>query len=247
MSNYVIDGKDYPSVTTILSVLDKPAIKKWAVKETVEFIANHVYSGDEKEWDAVFSEALGWWETLGGEARDIGQNVHHKINNYIDNSRLSGANKTPYEESGEEVKAFLAFLRFENLYIKEWLRCEYTVYSRNGYAGTLDAEAVFHDEKTRIIDFKVSSGIYPENRLQIAAYRDAYEEMTGNKIDGQGIVRLDKYTGEPEWKDTTKTHKTDLLSFQALVVYWYLLKNRRLKHNPINEAKKILLKKLEDK
>jgi hypothetical protein len=37
--------------------------------------------------------------------------------------------------------------------------------------------------------------------LQIAAYRAGYEERTGEKIEGMGIVRLDKPTGAFEWKE----------------------------------------------
>ena len=38
---YRLDGKAVPGVTTILGVLDKPALPKWAAGAVAEYVADH--------------------------------------------------------------------------------------------------------------------------------------------------------------------------------------------------------------
>jgi|GEM_PF-5374228 len=47
-----------------------------------------------------------------------------------------------------------------------------------------------------------------------------------------GILRLDKDTGLPEWKDYSDKYETKLISFLSLLDYYYKDKKRRLKNNP---------------
>jgi hypothetical protein len=64
---------------------------------------------------------------------------------------------------------------------------EMPVYSKKwGYAGTLDR--VVNDNI--LIDIKFSSVISPTTALQLALYKVAYEEMTGNKIKERLCVQL---------------------------------------------------------
>ena len=41
MSAYIFDGVEYPSVTTILGILDKPALIGWAAGLAVDWCINH--------------------------------------------------------------------------------------------------------------------------------------------------------------------------------------------------------------
>ena len=74
---------------------------------------------------------------------------------------------------------------------------ERVVASTLGFAGTLDLFCYLsineeHDTPF-IIDFKTSGGIYDNHKLQIAAYKHAFLEMTG--IDAQmGILHLNPRT-----------------------------------------------------
>ena len=55
-----------------------------------------------------------------------------------------------------------------------------------------------------------------------------YPEM---RIDGMGVLRLDKVTGLPEFKDYSKNYDKCLRTFKALCEYYYCEKKRRLKNN----------------
>ena len=63
------------------------------------------------------------------------------------------------------------------------------------YGGTLDKVAVI-DGVLSIMDFKSSSGIFPEHRIQIAAYGHSWSEMHPDRsIQGFHILQLDKDDG----------------------------------------------------
>ena len=60
----------------------------------------------------------------------------------------------------------------------------------NKYAGTLDLVCTIGGKRV-LVDFKTNKGgIYFTNKLQIMAYKQAYEETTGEKIDECWILRL---------------------------------------------------------
>jgi len=52
---------------------------------------------------------------------------------------------------------------------------------------------------------------------QLSAYANAYEEMTKETIEGVGIIRLDKDTGLPEWKDYTDQRDISFKMFLCLL------------------------------
>jgi hypothetical protein len=57
--------------------------------------------------------------------------------------------------------------------------------------------------------------------MQLAAYQYAHEEMTGDKMDGVGILRLDKETGMPEWKELEMDKLSHYMDgFLCLLAYW---------------------------
>jgi len=106
-----------------------------------------------------------------------------------------------------------------------------------------------------------SSGFYPEFGLQLSAYAEARENMEGEylfeheyettvdgenvtaftndtatykpiKLDGMGVLRLDKITGEAEFKDYTKNRERLYISWQALLSFYYFFKNRKIDDSP---------------
>lgn len=56
------------------------------------------------------------------------------------------------------------------------------------YGGTIDLFCT-KDKESYIIDFKTASGIHYSHELQLAAYKNAYEELYGIKIDHCYILR----------------------------------------------------------
>jgi hypothetical protein len=82
------------------------------------------------------------------------------------------------------------------------------------WGGRLDYYGLF-DGKLYVIDFKTSKHHYiHEHGPQIAAYRSAVENV---EVEGCGVLRLDKTTGYPDFKDYSKRYEKDLKEFQLMV------------------------------
>ena len=229
---YELNEIEYPSVTTILGMLDKSgALTWWAAGCAVEYIKNNIDKIQNPEGahtiDQILKDAKGAFTKTSEKALDTGTQVHDAIEHYIKTGRdLSG-------ELSEQVQnGFLAFLEWESKNHVQWLKSELTLYSTQyGYAGTCDAIAVINGFKY-LIDFKTSKAIYDEYRMQLAAYKQGALETLGEPLENFAILRLDKETGEPEFKDVTKGIDEKLRAFLKLVDFYYCEKKRRLKNNP---------------
>jgi hypothetical protein len=229
---YTIDGTDFPSVTTVLDCLGKgDALMHWAVNLATTYIRQNRGLG--LSLDELLDNAAKNWMTAKNEAADIGSEIHDLIEKYIQHGRDAVGKYRPEVEHG-----FLAFLEWERAHGVKWIKSEFQIVSHvHGYAGTLDAICIYED-RPYVIDFKSSRGFYDTFGMQIAAYRKAAEEM-GHAIQGTGILRLDKVTGEPEWKDYSKDYDRDVTAFLKLLDFYYHAKVRRLKNNPFVKRSKI--------
>jgi ElaB/YqjD/DUF883 family membrane-anchored ribosome-binding protein len=242
---YSFNGIEYPSVTTILDILDKSgALMGWAVKCTGQYIIDNYSEGC--DIDELVATAKREYRNVSDEAKDIGTEIHNKIEQYIKKG------KDAVGEMDERVEnAFIAFLEWESENIDEWIESEKNVFDPHyGFAGTLDAVAKFKDGRVMVLDFKSSKGFYDGYDKQISAYKYARDNLTGThdvvsydgsiykvtypeiKSDGCGILRLDKATGMPEFKDYTKKYDRQIKSFLQLTKFYYQDKKRRLKNNP---------------
>ncbi len=223
--SYPIDGIEYPSVTTILGILGKgDALLGWAVKCALNYIRANM--SDETDLESVLHNAAIEWKNARDEAADIGTEIHTLIHKYIKFGKDAAGVLRPEVENG-----FLAFLDWEKDHKVQWISTELPVVSRvHGFAGTLDAICLF-DGKKYLIDFKSSKGFYDGYDMQLAAYRLGAAEL-GHQTEGCGILRLDKESGQPEWKDYSDKQDQAERAFVALVRFYYLQKNRMLKNNP---------------
>jgi hypothetical protein len=221
---YEKDGKKLVSVTTIISdCCDKSAaLTAWAANMVCLWIRENCRSnmrknkmtGDEEFYYNVFEEDLQEAKThfrdVSKTALDIGSQVHAAIEDYF----LTG---TVRKLKGQAMSAFNAFLEFKDKHkmIPDPDGIEQKVYS-DYWAGTLDYKGLF-DGKLYTIDFKSSKAIYMDSMgPQIAAYHSL------TNAECSGILRLDKETGLPEFKDTTKRHFQDLAIFNTMVDLYFL-------------------------
>lgn len=164
--HYDIDGILYPSATTILQVINKPALMGWYGKIGTEE-ANRIKQ----------------------ESADFGKTVHELIQAVLDGKEID-FDKTD-EIAGGCIKSFQEWVRLVNF---KPLLTEHTVYSKeHGYAGTLDCVGLVYGVPA-LIDWKTSSGIYPEMTLQVAAYDRAVRELELADPKMHLIVRFDKKT-----------------------------------------------------
>ena len=119
--------------------------------------------------------------------------------------------KLTKEQKQKVLAGFVAFLEWRDAVKLEPIALEETVYG-NCWGGTLDFRGLL-DGKPYVIDFKTSKAIYASDYgPQIAAYKSTFDN-----VDGCGILRLDKETGLPEWKDFSKRYESDLNVFNKMV------------------------------
>jgi ATP-dependent exoDNAse (exonuclease V) beta subunit len=159
---YEVDGKLYPSVTSILSCLAKPP-------QLIKWIADVGYNESQK----VLKKA---------GAR--GTRVHEAIESIL----LEDGVK--YKLKGDEPKLVEQFNKWMEEYKPQIEQTEGTLYSKNHeFAGTTDLIAII-DKRRVLIDFKTSTRVQKVYGLQLAAYKKAYEEMTGLEIDDCYVLHL---------------------------------------------------------
>lgn len=190
---YTWGGEKVPSVTTILQVINKPVLVPWAVKMTGDYWLDCMKSG-RTDYDEVYKESKASHRQKTDAAANIGTNVHNYAEAFFRGQPL------PELKTDEAKRGADAFHKWVDANHIEILAVERRIYSKEyHYSGTTDFVAKIGGV-LGIGDYKTSSGIYPEMRLQTAAYQHALQEEKGMKFDVRWIVRFDKKTGEFEAK-----------------------------------------------
>jgi hypothetical protein len=211
------DGLVLPSVTTILDVIGKPALVGWAAKTERELclqVAGELFDAapmDPKMSKPVFLATLA--SRIGKEkahrrklreAGTIGTQLHERIEWTLRRELQQEAGPEPVLDQ----PALLAYMAWEdwrkqaNL-VPRWI--EQVVWSvQYGYAGTLDLFCDIDVPGGRggcVIDWKSGKAIYPEARLQNAAYSQGLVELgqTSHPVHGM-VVRLPKTENDPVLK-----------------------------------------------
>lgn len=166
-------GEKIPSVTTILGMLDKPALMHWA-------------------WD------LGTKGIDYRKARDTAASVG-TIAHYLIECHLTKQEPDVSGYLSENVNnaqtAYLAYLDFEKANNIEIIHSELRLISEEYmFGGTVDCYCKLNG-KLALLDFKTSSNIYPEMRCQVSAYKRLLEE-NNYQVEEVHLLRIDKETGE---------------------------------------------------
>lgn len=242
---YELNGVQYPSVTTITGMLEKPALLGWAancavdhVTENLDFIKSPLSNVHEVE--AVLAAARKAYAQKRDKAADAGTMVHDAIEAYIKGEEYLEilANEDP-DVQQNAINGFQAFLSWEQKNHVEWLESEVQIFCTSvGYAGRFDAIALINGHRY-LIDFKTSKGIWPEFSWQLCAYRQGYNEMYPEKrVDNMAVLHLDKATAEPTFKPIEAEIDRMTALFNNLAGAYYLLANRSLKNNPFVQRAK---------
>ena len=225
MSLYKIEDKLLASVTTIISdCTDKSsALTQWSANMVVEWIKrNSVYvSGDYQDrtigYYSVDSKSLNdaskHFREVSQEALDVGSAIHDAIHYWFKTGQ------EPMMPKDEVLAGFIAFLEWVDIHKVKPIATEQTVYNDMS-AGTLDFVG-WVDGHVTVIDFKSSKAIYPEHRIQTAAYRSMWNLRLDQEATRNAILRLDKTSGFPEYKDVSKFYKTDLNIYHKMVDLYY--------------------------
>lgn len=188
----------YPSVTTILQVIAKPALYLWQAKQgslkarnvmdRLKEMSPYLHDSLRAEFgQAFFLDGYA----QAAEAADYGTQAHAIIEMVLKGNGEEAALKM--KESPNQVKqAVGTFLTWRDKEKFELIKAESVVYSKKlGYAGTADAIGKTKDGVT-LLDWKTAKAIYWEYSLQAVAYKYAAEEMTGESIPNVMICRFGK-------------------------------------------------------
>jgi hypothetical protein len=191
---YTFAGKPVPGVTSILKCIDKPALMPWAIGITRDYWLQEVEKG-RTDFKAIHKESWTANKKISKDAADIGKNVHLYAEHFFKNLPLP---ELLTDSAKRGVEAFHKWLDAHKVVIKA---SERLVFSKEHYyAGTCDFVAEI-DGVLSVGDIKTSSGIYPEMRMQTAAYQNALQEEKSMKFEKRVIIRFDKKTGDFEAKD----------------------------------------------
>jgi hypothetical protein len=184
--NVIINGRKYkvPSVTGVCALLAKPALIPWAVNSAIAVCQESIAPGVEHSQlflEEVFRAAKSAHRGIKSDAASKGTNIHKDIERGL----LDSDGTEALSGSAIAVKKFLDDEGVRHLEL------ERRIYSRvHRFSGTLDLLGQDKDGRLVLLDYKTSKSIYPEFRLQTAAYCKALEEELSVTIDRRIIVQI---------------------------------------------------------
>jgi len=206
------DGTKVQGVTTIIGILNKPALVYWAYKRG--------------------KDGLDLYESRD-KAADAGTLAHDMIQTYLHGGEPDTVviNASVTEDVKDQATtAFLNFLEWAQARkLKPVLIEEPLVSEEYRYGGTPDLIAQIDDGLLAVVDWKTSAGIYLEALIQVSAYRWLWEETHPDQPikGGFHILRFDKDHGD--W-----THRY----YEELDDAWEAFKYIRPLHNLLKPLEK---------
>jgi hypothetical protein len=171
---YWINGNGpYPSVTTILDVLHKPALVAWMQKQAAFAAMLHLPDLIGKSVEEGVDLILSYPRATRDTAAKLGSSVHLLADMA---PRASETDAKAFEVSPEAfpyLEAFRGFLAFLEAQGGRIISSEKAVWNKTeGYAGTYDLIVSLWDELW-LLDIKTGRGYYPDYGLQLAGYGHA--------------------------------------------------------------------------
>lgn len=191
---YRIDGKIIPSVTSILGMIDKSRqLLKWSENLSREYLQSYIGMPLES---VTIENAVTQYAQKRDKAGDIGHQVHEWISKFI-RSVMNGTEEPEMDNLEQQVlNGIMGFLKWYNKHKVIFINSEKIVYSKKyNYVGTFDVLMVV-DNKMTLADFKTGKSIYPETKLQLAAYHQALkEENNAFIVNKYTVLHFDKENG----------------------------------------------------
>lgn len=200
------NNKIVPGITTVIGLLNKPALVPWANKLGLKGIDVSKYVDDKA---------------------DIGTLGHAFVTD-----KLEGKETDTSDYSQNQIDAAmncaLSFWEWEKEHpIEEVYFCERPLVSEvYGFGGTLDIYARVNGRK-EIIDLKTGSGIYPEHIYQVATLKHLLEEH-GHHVDGVRVLNI------PRTEDESFDQKVP--SERAIDAGWQIFKHLLAVYNLKKES-----------
>lgn len=205
-----------PSVTSILSILDKPALAMYKQKQLLDACADHpfIWGKDEEAWR---TEVVRIANLHARERAKVGSAIHAAIDKSF----------TKEVHEYEEVVQALHIFMQKHLPDVEWV--SERSFATADYGGCVDLHSrissIILDFKTKDVETLDKIGIYAEHSMQLVAYAD------GLGIENPRCINVfinTRDVNKPEFKLIEHTEKQITKArkmFHLLVQVWKLQNN----------------------
>jgi len=192
---HYISGKEVTGTTTVVGVIDKPALMHWAVKVVTEKLGKLIKT---IPYDEALIEAkkeplnkkqeAGRFGTvvhaicehfnntgvvLSCDSEELPQDVRDLAKTF--NPSSEKRNKTVQLKAEKLVGQYVSWFKANNVKV---LYVEQNVFSESDYVGGIFDMVLEVAGKTYIADFKTSSGVYPSQFIQMGGYHVQLDDMT---------------------------------------------------------------------
>jgi len=167
------DGEIVPGVTTVLGILNKPALIHWSWNLGMQGID---------------------YRKFRDNLAEVGTLAHKMILDYFNKTETD---TTDYSENQMNLaeNCLLSFWEWEKGHKLEVIMAEAPLVSTEyGYGGTIDCFCKLDGQPT-LLDFKTGKAIYPEMFYQLAAYEQLLAE-DGRLIEVTRILRIGRDADE---------------------------------------------------
>lgn len=197
------DGTIVPGVTTVLGIINKPALVKWANNLGLQGIDSSKYVD---------------------ETARIGTLAHEMVQEHLGGPKWDRYAYTP-EQIDLAENAVLSFFEWERQNVTSFKTVfieEQFVSEKSRFGGTIDFYGELNGQMW-LVDFKTCKALYPEHTYQTAAYRALLLER-GYRVDGVRILRIgrsedegfdDHIIGREEIEDAYRVFDCALKLYQA--------------------------------
>ena len=216
------------SVTTLLNLLAKPALVKWAARSAADYAVDH--------WDDLGAMPLTQRQAAIASAPEQSRDQKAASGTAIHALAEDMIAGRPVEATPDLLPKVEGLARWWERSGLTLLASERRVWSDEddlglcAYAGTFDALVEHPTRGVGILDWKTGSGVYGDMGIQIVAYADA---------DYHVIDEQDKFAPRVEWvgivhvrPDGSSLHTLDSESMQASRARFDLLRALKLQPFP---------------
>lgn len=209
-----------PSVTTILGLVDKPALMQWAADKSIEWAVDNASLLFTKERESAIKSGRWRWKDVRDARAEVGTGVHETIE-----SINTGGWKFPQLDE-EQVQIMDQYKLFLQRYRITPHLSEFTVFGglsdpSTAWAGTGDGLWDIEDLQTGeiwdgvFIDLKTSRNTWDEHHLQVSALAHADVRMV--KTDSKAQPNSKGEWPEGSWieEPIEQGHPTALIHLRA--------------------------------
>lgn len=161
---YTIDGNEFPSVTSIIGMMDKPALVPWAAKMAATYAVSHREAITLLDDDDAVQLIKSNWRKARDKAADFGSAVHQMIE--------QGVTPDSEDPAWGYVNQAAEMLSDWGITVDA---AEVTVaHPAHSYAGTVDVLAHDREGVALLLDWKTGKGTYLDSHgMQLVALAEA--------------------------------------------------------------------------